>query len=291
MKADRRFANLDSRFWSSVRFISAELRYTVRGTHEVKTHTIVSINDALIQRGMSPRYLERDVGPSWCLGQALVAYFDYRAKTLNEFVEPRLMDSQAARETFESIFDRVDPTCPLPMNKQRGDKRHHAYLTCMVNMIVEYELRDSGIECDYDPRRLTVFTNRGEPVTTLSRRVDGCLPTATDPIAVWEIKEFYSTTTFGSRVADSVYETALDGMELNHLRDRHGIDVSHILFVDSHRTWWDMGRSYLCRLMDLLNMGLVDEVIFGREILKALPRLVQEWKDRTRERPRASRSL
>ncbi len=284
MKANQRFSNLDSRFWSSVRFISAELKYTVRGTHQVKTHTIATIEDALMRRGMSPRYLERDVGLNRSLGQGLVEYFDYRAKTLNEFVESRLMDSQEARENFESIFDSVDPTCPLPMNKQRGDKRHYAYLTCMVNMITEYELRGSGIECDYDPRRLTVFTNFGEPVATLSRRVDGCLPTATDPVAVWEIKEFYSTTTFGSRVADSVYETALDGMELNGLRDRHGIEVSHVLFVDSHRTWWVMGRSYLCRLIDLLNMGLVDEVIFGREILKSLPRLVREWIPRTRER-------
>ena len=285
MKADLRFASLDSRFWSSVRFISAELRYTVRGTQEVKTHSIKSIRDALIRRDMSPRYLERDVGRNETLGQALVEYFDYRAKTLNEFVAPRLMDSEEARETFETIFDRVHPTCPLPMNKQTGDNKHHAYLTCIVNMIIEHELRGTRIECDYDPRRLTVFTSLGQPVSTLSRRVDGCLPAATDPVAVWEIKEFYGTTTFGSRVADSVYETALDGMELHGLRDRHGIDVSHVLFIDSHRTWWVMGRPYLCRLVDLLNMGLVDEVIFGREILKSLPRLVQEWVKRIRESP------
>ena len=38
-----------------------------------------------------------------------------------------------------------------------------------------------------------------------------------DPLAVWEIKEYYYTTTFGSRVADGVYETLLDGMELREL--------------------------------------------------------------------------
>lgn len=230
------------------------------------------------------QYLERDTGLNSTFGQALVDYFDYRAKMLNEFVEPRLMDSQEAGEHFEEIFASLDPACPLPMNKQKGAKRHRAFLTCIVNMLIEYGLGDSGVECDYDPRRLVVFTNRDEPAATLSRRVDGCLPSANDPVAVWEIKEFYSTTTFGSRVADSVYETALDGMDLRELKNRTGVDVNHVLFVDSHYTWWVSGKSYLCRLIDLLNMGLVDEVVFGREVLERLPVLVQDWVNRVNER-------
>ena len=39
-----------------------------------------------------------------------------------------------------------------------------------------------------------------------------------NPIAVWELKEYYYTTTFGSRVADGIYETLLDGMELEDMR-------------------------------------------------------------------------
>jgi hypothetical protein len=42
-------------------------------------------------------------------------------------------------------------------------------------------------------------------------------PGTVNPIAIWEIKEYYYTTTFGSRVADGVYETLLDGMELGFL--------------------------------------------------------------------------
>ena len=250
----------------------------------MKTHTLSSIRIALTEQGMSARYLAKDIAPNLTIGRALVEYFDYRAKTLNEFVEPRLMDSEEAGYRFDSMLDLVDPSCPLPMNKQRGDKRHHAYLTCMVNMTIENELRGSGVECDYDPRRLPVFTNHGEPVATLSRRLDGCLPSTTDPVAVWEIKEFYGTTTFGSRVADSVYETALDGMELRDLRKRYNVDICHVLFVDAHYTWWVMGRSYLCRLIDLLNIGLVDEVVFGKELFERLPTLVKEWAIRADER-------
>jgi hypothetical protein len=36
--------------------------------------------------------------------------------------------------------------------------------------------------------------------------------------------------------------------------------------------------SYLCRMIDILNMGYVDEIIFGREVLTRLPEVAREWK-------------
>ena len=111
----------------------------------------------------------------------------------------------------------------------------------------------------------------------LARRVDGAFPSAVNPIAVWEIKEYYYTTTFGSRVADGVYETLLDGMELAELREQDDIRVLHYLFVDVHYTWWECGRSYLCRIVDTLHMGYVDEVLFGYEVVERLPGIVKEW--------------
>jgi hypothetical protein len=120
-------------------------------------------------------------------------------------------------------------------------------------------------------------TRNGVPLRTLARRVDGAFPSAVNPIAIWEIKEYYNTTTFGSRVADGVYETLLDGMEIEELREHEGIEVKHYLMVDSHFTWWVCGRSYLCRLIDMLHMGFVDEIFFGREVLDSLPSAVSGW--------------
>jgi hypothetical protein len=114
-------------------------------------------------------------------------------------------------------------------------------------------------------------------VRTLSRRVDGAFPSAINPVAIWEIKEYYHTTTFGSRVADGVYETQLDGLELEEMRMNEGVEVKHYLFLDAHYTWWQCGRSYLCRIYDMVNMGLVDEVIVGKEVMVRLPQLVAEW--------------
>ena len=129
----------------------------------------------------------------------------------------------------------------------------------------------------YDPRELTFFTRNQHPLRTLSRRVDGAFPSVTNPKAIWEIKEYYYTTTFGSRAADGVYETLLDGAELSELNSNEHKKCFHYLFVDAKYTWWDCGKSYLCRLIDMMHMGYVDEVIFGREIEVRIPEIVKDW--------------
>jgi hypothetical protein len=139
------------------------------------------------------------------------------------------------------------------------------------------EANANGLPCNYDPRELTSVTLNGAPLRTLARRVDGAFIGVVNPIAVWEIKEYYYTTTFGSRVADGVYETLLDGMELEELRQNENIDVKHYLMVDDHNTWWNMGRSYLCRIIDILHMGYINEALFGYEVVERLPEIVAEW--------------
>lgn len=209
------------------------------------------------------------------LGQNLQAYFNYRADILNNLVRPRLMNADQARKTFYDLRKLYAPTCPIPMNKQKGEKRAEAFFTGIINILIAANAE--GLPCNYDPRQLTSVTLNGSPLRTLARRVDGAFPDAVNPIAVWEIKEYYYTTTFGSRVADGVYETLLDGMELEELREHEGIDVKHYLMVDDYNTWWNMGRSYLCRIIDMLHMGYVDEVMFGSEVIDRLPLVVREW--------------
>lgn len=139
------------------------------------------------------------------------------------------------------------------------------------------EANSNGLPCDFDPRELTTVTRDGAPLRTLARRVDGAFPGAVNPVAIWEVKEYYYTTTFGSRVADGVYETLLDGMELEELREHENLRVLHYLMLDAHYTWWDCGKSYLCRIIDMLHMGYTDEVLFGYEVVERLPELVKGW--------------
>ncbi|MCY3811514.1 MAG: hypothetical protein OXH15_06950 [Gammaproteobacteria bacterium] len=249
--------------------------YTLPRRKIVRVPTTAEIAAAYGRLGLSTAHLMHPGGLPTRVGKRLLSYLEYRANVLNLHVEPRLMNVDRARSVFSELRDSLSPRCPLPMNKQRGEKRGPAYLTCIVNMLIEAHSR--GHPCDYDPRSLTKFTRNNAPLRTLARRVDGAFPSTINPVAVWEIKEYYYTTTFGSRVADGVYETLLDGMELAELSTTEGVRVRHYLIVDSHYTWWECGRSYLCRMVDMLHMGYVDEILFGYETVERLPGIVQDW--------------
>lgn len=209
-------------------------------------------------------------------GEVLEAYMIYRAQILEHKVKSSLMNADQARSLYESTRDRLKPIHEPPMNKQRGEKRQVAYLTALVNMHIEHEL-SGRFDCDYNPRRLTSVIRDNRPLRTLARRMDGAFPSVINPIAVWEIKEYYHTTTFGSRVADGIYATLLDGLELEELQEHTGVNIRHYLIVDAFKTWWEDGKSFLCRMIDLSHMGYVDEVLFGREVVQRIPLLVEEW--------------
>lgn len=285
MTPDQRFLNMPKEFWAHVRLISQEVGYTVRCKEQIKIPTIDEIKGAFAKVSLDWRHLANDADEPTDLGHLLGEYFAHRADMLHRFVEPLLMTAEQAQGVFEDLRKKLHPKCPIPLNKQSNEKKAPAFFTGIINMIIEANAE--GVPCNYDPRMLTVITHNGRPVRTLARRIDGAFPSIIDPIAVWEIKEYYYTTTFGSRVADGVYESLLDGMELDELRASEGIDVKHYLMVDAHYTWWDCGRSYLCRIVDMLHMGYVDEVLFGREVVTRLPQLVKEWKSLTNERKRA----
>jgi len=278
VRPDGRFLGQTPSFWALVRQVSQKVGYTQRGKGTILAPALGQAVAALRALGLSTDYIVRVNGDGTALGRHLAAYFSYRAEVLNEQAVQELMDADDAREIFDLHYARLQPRAPIPMNKQKGDKRAPAYLTGLVNMMIESRIR--GHPCDFEPRELTTVTRDGRPLRTLSRWVDGAFPAVTNPIAVWEIKEYYHTTTFGSRVADGVYESLLDGMELEELRKQEGIKVLHYLMVDSHYTWWQCGKSYLCRIVDMLHMGYLDEVLFGREVVTELPRIVDSWLQR-----------
>ena len=276
MKPDPRFAAQSKEFWANVRTISQELGYTQRGTGTIKVHTLGEVETRYASLGLTTIHIANAAGTLTTFGLTLFDYFTYRADVLNHFVRSQLMNKAQAEKEFLALKRRLKPMCPLPMNKQKGEKKNHAFLTGMVNMLIESALDDES--CDYNPRSLTTLTHDRRPLRTLSRRVDGAYPSVVNPVAIWEIKEYYYTTTFGSRVADGEYETLLDGMEMAELEQAANRKVQHVLFVDDYFTWWECGRSYLCRIIDMLHMGYVDNVLFGRETFTALPSLVAEWR-------------
>lgn len=272
MRPIGRFLRKPKSFWASVRSLSQQVGYS-KGQNII-VPTSVQMAAAFRKLGLDDTKMIVDEKPT-PLAVELSEYFAERARCLQDIAEPNLMSAGQAKAEFDKQFAKLKPKCPIPMNKQKGDKKAEAFLTGLVNMMIESNA--NGMDCNYDPRELTTLTRDGEPVRTLARRVDGAFPAAINPIAVWEIKEYYYTTTFGSRVADGVYETLLDGMELEELREHENIDVKHYLMVDAHYTWWGCGKAYLCRMFDMLHMGYVDEILFGREVISEMPRIVAEW--------------
>ncbi|SNR23318.1 DUF7687 domain-containing protein [Paracoccus sediminis] len=283
MRPDERFLNKPKSFWACVRSISQTGGYTQRGgSKSVKVHDLASMREAFKALELRDEVLRQANGKPTSLAAELMEYFQYRADVLNNHVRVKLMDVDEARQVFSALNAKLRPSRAVPMNKQKGEKKSEAYLTGMVNMLIEAHAE--GLPCNYDPRSLTTITENGVPIRTLARRVDGAFPTTVNPVAVWEIKEYYYTTTFGSRVADGVYESLLDGMEVEELRESEGIDVKHYLMVDSHFTWWECGRSYLCRMVDMLHMGYVDEILFGKEVVEEMPRIMAELVQMVRDK-------
>ena len=276
MKANPRFLTQPKEFWANVRTISQEVGYTERRANSIKTPSLEAIRHEFGKLGLTTTHIAGTDNTLTDFGQRLFDYFTFRATVLNDTVQGHFMKKESAEVEFNRLKAQLNPQCPLPMNKQKAEKKNYAFLTGMVNMLVEANIRSAP--CDYDPHSLTTMTHDAMPLRTLSRRVDGAFPSVVNPIAIWEIKEYYYTTTFGSRVADGVYETLLDGMELEELEAVAQRKVQHVLFIDDYFTWWECGRSYLCRMIDMLHMGYVDEVVFGREVLTRLPELAREWK-------------
>lgn len=279
MQPNKKFLGQSLEFWANVKLLNQRLGYAERKSKEnsnpgfiipsikqiIQVFTDENLNySKLIHEKRLTRF-----------GELLVEYMKYRSNVLIQHVKPNLMDKEEAKKTFNKMKSLLNPSCPLPMNKQKGDKKDFAFLTGLVNMLIEANIKH--FSCDYDPRELTAITENDFPVRTLSRRVDGAFPSIKDPQAIWEIKEYYYTTTFGSRVADGVYETQLDGWELWEAKVNLNRIIMHYLIIDDYFTWWTCGRSYLCRLIDAMHMGLVTEVVFGKEVLTRIPQIVNEW--------------
>lgn len=275
MLAFERFQGMDASFWAFVKYISENLGYTEHGEGLVKKYPISTIKALCMERGINA-----SEDTIVCAAQ----YSKMRADLLNRFAESMLMDAETASEEFinwEILHSVGNYYCKLPLNKQKGAMKQVAFFTAIINIIAEKTIREitgntRSLGFDDDPRGLVyVWDDNNRIIGASSRRFDGAYPSIESPKMVWEIKEYYYATTFGSRVADGVYETQLDGFEFKELYDRTGRKVYHVLFIDAYRTWWVQGKSYLCRLIDAMNSGVVDEVIVGREVLTRWPELLR----------------
>lgn len=277
MQAFSEFRDMSPEFWALVKFVSQELGYTNRITKSVRTFSEQEIKGVLDYFDLvADARMIRNVSD----------YSIARADVINTHIQRMLMDAQDVQEIFHDLMDvryRYGLKCDIPMNKQSGDKKQPAYFTAIVNILAERTIREvAGVtDCigfDDNPLSLSCIIDENRHIVgASSRRFDGAYPDVFNPKIVWEIKEYYYSKSFGSRVADGVYETQLDGFEFKDLYDRTQHHVHHVFFVDGYTNWWEKGKSYLCRIVDILNAGFVDEVIVGREVVSRWPEVLSDY--------------
>lgn len=295
MKANDRWSAMPQEFWHYVRTLSEHLGYSKKKI--VLQHSISDIRRGLNNLGLSAEALECNPEARFSTND-LAEYFKFRAEIIEGFIADHLQTAAEAKKMFETVVDAYTDgytfranndgeensrlyavkggvPAEAPFNKQKGAKRDIDFLTATSNILISHHLQ--GREFDQDPRRLPVFTEDGVIVGSMSRRMDGAFPTCTNPVALWEFKCYYYTTTFGSKISDAIYIADLDGFERAIIEKETKSKLSLTLFIDAYSTWMEQGKSYLCRIVDLLHRGAIAELVVGSEIIDAAPRLVTEW--------------
>jgi len=141
MRANNKFENLDLEFWANIKLLNQRLGYTIRKSIKNPDGGFVvpSIEDIIrvfSNEGLSTKKLIKKEKLT-VYGKLVVDYFKYRGDILTSKVEPNLMNKDQAKKLFYKMKKANNPKCPLPMNKQKNEKRDHSFLTGLVNMIVE----------------------------------------------------------------------------------------------------------------------------------------------------------
>jgi hypothetical protein len=145
-------------------------------------------------------------------------------------------------------------------------------MVATVEALTRLTCDEVGMGFDANPQSRTAVIDE-ESIWVSPRRLDGALPSLLNPVGVWEIKEYWGVTGGGSKMSDAIYECQLVGQELRAFEALHGASVKHCVFLDG-KAQWASRRSDLRRAIDLLSMGLIDELIVGREVLSEWPRIV-----------------
>lgn len=304
MRADRRWAEQPDAFWDYVRVLSENLGYKKRGAG-VYVHDTDRIKMGLERLNLEAPDPTKPATHGVDIDD-LAAYFQFRADLIDKQIASHLMDVDDARKLFFDIAEKYTTgysstfrrgteieqrrvydvrngvPVTVPFNKQKGTKYDLDFFTGAINILVSHYLQ--GQSFDFDPRQLPVGTSDGVVTSSMSRRLDGAYPSCINPVALWEIKAYYYTTTFGSKISDAVYIADLDGYERDRVERATGNRVHMVTMIDSYSTWYVQGPAYLCRLVDMLHRGAIDDLIVGKEIVSEIPSLIADWTQRQQQR-------
>ncbi len=198
--------------------------------------------------------MEDDVAPP--LGD----YLDFRSRLWNAG-DKLLRTEDEAKAYCKKKFNE------LPKTTQTKNLDHHQSSKALVlttTRLAEAVCKEFGMAIEPNPQRRCVWVAK-EQLHVTARNLDGAIPGLVDPFLVWEIKEYWGTTSGSSKMSDAVYECALVGRELRDFEKRTKLHVDQAVVLDG-KAQWTSRKSDLLRFYDLWHQGLIDLLVVGREV-------------------------
>ncbi|MGC5342937.1 DUF7687 domain-containing protein [Streptomyces sp. DT171] len=262
-------ARWDDPFWHVVRML-ADQSATKRGKYAlaIEPHEIMSILRSVgtpAAEGMI-RYLENHNG----ILDSLSAYWGKRRAVADSLLAAMRTEEQAKAD-YATVSDQVLQSYGV---KLKGYHKSSKALVNTVDAIVYRECRKTGVSVDTNPQSRAALVS-DEHIWVSPRRLDGAIPDLLNPVAIWEIKEYWGKTNGGSKMSDAIYELHLVGLELRMFEDEFNVHVNHYAIIDG-KDQWNSRKSDLRRAVDLLYSGILDELVVGGEVLTEWPRIVSE---------------
>ncbi|MFF5723485.1 hypothetical protein [[Kitasatospora] papulosa] len=178
---------------------------------------------------------------------------------------------EEAKADYASVSDQVLQSYGVKLD---GYHKSSKALVNTVDAVVYRECQKSGVLVNTNPQSRAALVS-DEHIWVSPRRLDGAIPDLLNPVAIWEIKEYWGKTGGGSKMSDAIYELHLVGLELRRFEDEFGIHVNHYAIMDG-RDQWNSRKSDVRRAVDLLYSGILDELVVGEEVLTEWPRIVAE---------------
>lgn len=128
-------------FWAQVKLLSEQLGYSVRAKKgedkQLRRYGLGEVVSCYQSRELNFHHLLNEDGGGSDEAHRILGYLNYRADVIEKVVEPNLMNREMAADLYAEIRGAKKYACSFPMNKQKGEKRHESYLTCIVNMLTE----------------------------------------------------------------------------------------------------------------------------------------------------------
>lgn len=270
MKREPGFAapRWDDPFWHVVRMLADQISARHRYAGAISPGEIIPILKAVDSEAADGLVLYLN-GHRDSL-ERLSAYWS-RRREVSELILATMRTEDEAKEDYATISDQALQSYGVQVE---GYHKSSKVLVNTVDAIVYRERKAFRVDVNTNPQSRAAIVS-DEHIWVSPRRLDGAIPGLLNPVALWEIKEYWGVKSGGSKMSDAIYELQLVGAELRMFEDEFDIHVNHYAIIDG-RQQWESRKSDIRRAVDLLYSGLLDELIVGREVITEWPRIVRE---------------